>query len=252
MGISRSLVRLAVALLLVAPALAIAQKMDALTFDSIRQLPTAELADRLLGSRRAEGIRRHELYEHRRTPGEGHVIFYRDTTAVDRDVCAYSTTFAYLDPDGAPEPGTDPGRVPLFVISIADEELLAYAPGCRTVAGQGFAIVNPGVDRDGAIAALRNLAAARAAAAGSRSLPFALSCGDSGGGGACARGDRAILAAIPSEQAWLITGEDGAGSPDQPSIILGRRGESYWEVHIADFGTPRARVSLIWTAIAPR
>ena len=77
---------------------------------------------------------------------------------------------------------------------------IALAPDCRIAAGQNFVRINPPATIADAMAALRDLAAARAAARSGGALPFASTCADETGQGACAPGGRAVLANLRSNR----------------------------------------------------
>ncbi|HWT13096.1 MAG TPA: hypothetical protein VN231_10120 [Allosphingosinicella sp.] len=230
-------------------AAAFAQPTGPLTFEGVRTGPPRALAERLVGSGQAADVERSEVRWDRMLPGRAELRLFHRPVPLAGDMCSqrvHYISLVLLDPTNATSLPRD--RQPLRAERIRDNETIALAPNCRTVPGQSFVYLNPGVERDLVIQGLRNLAAARAAAAARGRLPFRLSCRDEAADrrDACGAGARRTLADLPTEQAWLMN-----GNADGVDITIGQPGELQWRVSIAGFGTDRARVSLTWFAPAP-
>jgi len=227
----------------------LAQPSEPLTFENIRSGPPRALAEQLIGSEQAADIGRAEIGWDGMLPGGAGLRLFHRPVPFAGDMCSqrvHYVSLQVLDPANAASLPRD--RRLLRVTHLRYNETIALAPACRSLPGQSFVDLHPGVQRDVVVQGLRNLSAARAAATARGRLPFRLSCRDEtlGQRDACRAGARRTLAALPTERAWMMSG--GAGEVE---ITIGGPGQQQWRVEIAGFGTGRARVSMTWFTPAP-
>lgn len=216
-----------------------------LTVEAIRAMPAPTIAERLIGPQQGADVERSEVRWDGMLPGGAELRLFHRPVPFAGDMCSqrvHYLSLLLLDPTDATSLPRD--RQSLRVTHIRDNETIAMAPSCRTAPRQSFAYINPLVGRMAAVQALRNLWAARAAAARRGRLPFRVACRDVAPdpGDRCRRGGRRTLATLPIERAWLISNNDDS----QISIAVGEPGQVFWRVVITDFGSERARVSLTW------
>lgn len=133
----------------------------------------------------------------------------------------------------------------------------ALAPACADLPGRRFAVVlrssQNAISDSEAIAILRTLAAARAAAAGTGPLPFRLSCDNrSRRNFECPADLRSVLAALPLHQAFTIERNPFPNNCDTSAReqgdaveIGGPHDNDIWDARLRDMGTAQAEVILI-------
>ena len=223
-------------------AAALAQALVPVTFEAARAEQPRALAERLIGRDEAADVERSEIRWDRMLPGGAYLELFHRPIPFEDDMCArrVHTLLLMARP---PAPGSSLDRAPLTIEHVDDDVGLALAPGCRTVAGQSFVVANQGLERAAFVQGLRDLSAARAAAAEPSRLPFRLTCNDAvrDHRNACRAGARRTLAALPIERAWQMESDSAS-----VEIFVGGPGEQQWGVRISGFGTHEARVSLRW------
>jgi hypothetical protein len=226
-----------------------AGKEGLLSYETASAMRAQELAHRLLPPERAARVERAEVQQDARSDALSHIkLFHRPGPLGDR-FCGQAADFVSFDaPEGSLAAAAGE-RAPMQAGEPREVLLIALAPGCRMAAGQAFAYLNPGVEPAAGQRVLEDLAAAKDAAAGPGPLPFSLRCEDTLGQGKCPGDGRSALAALPLEQAWLVSGGDG--DPPSPRVTIGWRGSLYWDVAVRDFGTDKAEFSMVWKAPAP-
>lgn len=170
-------------------------------------------ATQILGAERAASVDRLEALPMWMTPSATRIRFYYPPTRLSGDLCRRSGHETMVSFDVVRE-----GRE-----RLTDLVELALGPDCRS-ADRPFAVVERDVSLMQAADSLRAARDAQAAAATGEALPFDLLCEDELRQG-CADGGRPTLAALPIDQARIISGE---------GVFIARTHEFYWIVRVFD------------------
>lgn len=228
MGGWASMVRFALAAMVAAPATA--QPVPAYSLETISNVPTARLAEQLLGREAAADVQSHEVFDGGLVEVLLGVRFEHRPRPVSAELCGRQVDYVAFSPVGTVAPDSVPQQRVAEPGRVVQRTEIALAPDCRLAPGQSFAIPH-GVSREAAADALRAVIAARAAARGAGALAFSFTCADELGQGACGDDGRAALAGLRTEQAWLI--EPVPGRPGQVRVVVGEPGQVFWELRFA-------------------
>jgi hypothetical protein len=230
---------------------------------------TAELAATFLPGVVPADIESHEIGDPIWSGGSlVHILFRGRPHLLADDICGrdtYIVAFYPLAPDTEATRSRDmPARPdrPYHRIRIAVAANCALPPGERYFALVGTRFAGQGIPLtlEEGITILRQLVAARAAAAGSGPLPFRLRCSTEGDGlnrasYFCPPDVRALLAGLGVERAITIDRAPfatqilcGAARPETGDSIevtdAGDHPQWVWEVRLHDMGTDRAEIVL--------
>ena len=217
------------------------------SYDSIRQVPAPELAERLLGAELAADIVQIEVEPLGLVEQLGSVRLVHRPQPLEADGCTRRVDSVFFYPVASVDAQTPPRQVRTRPESRLRGLEVALAPACRLDAGQRFAALSRGIGAHDGAATLRRLNMARRAAAASGDLPFRFSCEDTTGQRACGGDGRAALAGLPVEQTRLIV------LPRAPvgalQAIVGEPGQLYWEVTMT--GSETDLTDLVMTRRVP-
>lgn len=225
---------------------------------ALSALSTAELAARFLPPEEAATVEKHWIEDavYLARDRSWNIRFRSRPRAVGADICERAGSSITFFPTRR-RAGDERPEMPAWADKVYRYSDYALAPGCRDLPGLRFASVlgvgdNAIADREG-IAILRNLAAARAAAASPSSLPFRISClNHSFEPEACSGDPRRLLAGLPLHRAFSVERRPWPNNcsrmprDEGDAIEIGEPDDrAVWDVRLRHFGTARAEVVLI-------
>lgn len=220
-----------------------------LTRAEVASFSTAELARRLLPAEVAASVVSHYVLPPYQ-PGEAlrWIRFDLAPAPLAAGICGRVGHLVSFVPSREGDPQASRADAPSYPAWTLPVTMIALAPDCRTAEGRNFASTYGGLSLEQAIAILRSLEDARAAAAAPGPLPFKLICWG-GHDDKCGSDPRATLAALPIAQAFAI---DRSRRFDRDFVVrIGdpegvERDDPFWEVSFSQMGRKQAEVILSW------